>query len=136
MLSNLYGAWIQTVQTALTTCNSGLSSVTHQNPHIKVIVAYLFILELFVDKICFFKFLFMSEKPLDQNHCYSYIVQTSLNCSIRTRKGKYPVLKINAKFCQLIKHTKISYSIASLVFYKFLCVAYQNGLDWSTSRLK
>ena len=70
-------------------------------------------LRLFVDKILFFKFLSMSDKPLElaKYNCYSYIVQTSLNCSIRTRKGKCPALKINTKFHQFIKHTKISYSI-------------------------
>ena len=31
-------------------------------------------------------------------------------------RGNTPVLKTNAKFYQLIKHAKISYSIASLVF--------------------
>ena len=67
-------------------------------------------LELFVEKIHFFKFLSMSNKPLEpaeKYYCYSYIVQASLNCSIRARKGKYPVLKINTKFHQLIKHAKI-----------------------------
>ena len=37
------------------------------------------------------------------------------------------------KFHQLIKHTKISYSIASLVFYKFSCMTYRNGLNRGTS---
>ena len=86
----------------------------------------------------------MNDKPLGpaRNHCYLYkvqgtlyIVQDSLNRSIRTRKGKYPVLKINTKFHQFIKHAKISYSIASLVFYKFLCVTYPNDLNQGTSSL-
>ena len=47
----------------LTTMSSGISSVTHhRNPHINAIFVYLFIQELFVDKIHFFKFLSMSDK--------------------------------------------------------------------------
>ena len=38
---------------------------------------------------------------------------------IPTRKGKYHVLRTNAKPQNLLNHTKISYSIASLVFGKF-----------------
>ena len=37
-----------------------------------------------------------------------------------TRTEKYPVLRTNTKPQQLIKRTKISYSIVSLVFHKFL----------------
>ena len=96
-------------------------------------------LELFVDKIHFFKFLSVSDKPLEpaKNHLYnSHIAQTSLNYSIRTRKGKYTVLKINAKFHQPIKHAKTSYSIASLAFYRFSCMACQNGINRGTTRLR
>ena len=89
-------------------------------------------------KTHFLKFLSMNYKPLGpaKNHYYSSIVQASLNCSIRTRKKKYPVLKINTKFHQLINHAKISYSIASIVFYRILCVTYRNGLNRGTSRLR
>ena len=37
---------------------------------------------------------------------------------------------------RLVKHTKISYAIASLVFRKFSCVTYQNGLNQGTSKLR
>ena len=43
--------------------SSGISSVAHHNPHINTIFVYLFMQELFVDKIHFFKFLSMSDKP-------------------------------------------------------------------------
>ena len=42
----------------------------------------------------------------------------------------------NAKSQQLIKHTKISYSIALLEFLKFSCAAYRNGLQRGTSKLR
>ena len=48
---------------------------------------------------------------------------------IPSRKGKYPKLRKNTKPHQLIKHTKISHSIISLVFCKFLYRTYQNGLN-------
>ena len=68
-----------------------------------------------------------------KNHSYSYIIQASLICSIRTRKRKYPVLKINTKFYQLIKHAEISYYIASLVFYRFSCLTYSEvPQGWGT----
>ena len=53
-----------------------------------------------------------------------------------TKKAKYPVVRTNAKPQQLIKHTKISFSIASLVFHKFSCATYQNGLNRDTSKLR
>ena len=56
--------------------SSGISSVAHHNPQIKVFVVYLLMLELFVDTIHFFKFLSVSCKPLapaKNYHCYSYI---------------------------------------------------------------
>ena len=40
-----------------------ISSVAHHNPHINAIFVYLFMLELFVDKIHFFKFLSLNDKP-------------------------------------------------------------------------
>ena len=55
---------------------------------------------------------------------------------IPTRKGKYPVIRTNAKPQQLIKHAKISYSIASLVFRKISCRTYRNGLNQGTSKLR
>ena len=139
MLSNLHDGSLQTVQIALQHASSGIRSVAHHNPYIKVFVVYLFMLELFVEKMHFFKFPSLSDKPLGLGknyHCYSYIVQASLNCSIRAKKGKYPVLKLNTKFHQLIKHAKVSYSIASLEFYKFPFVTYRNGLNRGTSRLR
>ena len=102
-------------------------------------VIYFLMLELFVDKIHFFKFLSISDKPLGPSknyHCYSYIVQVSVNFSIQTRKGKYPVLISNTKFHRLIKHAKISCSIAPIVFCKFSCVTYQYGLNRGTSRMR
>ena len=55
---------------------------------------------------------------------------------IPTRKGKYNTLRINAKSQQLIKHTKIRYSIVSLASRKFLCVIYRNFLNRGNSRLR
>ena len=47
--------------------------------------------------------------------------QTSLNTS---RKRKYPVLRTYMRsLTNLIKHTKMSYFIASLAFRRFLCVS-------------
>ena len=43
--------------------SSGISSVAHHNPHINAVFVYLFMQEFFLDKIHFFKFLCMSEKP-------------------------------------------------------------------------
>ena len=45
------------------TTYSGISSLAHHNPHINAIFVYLFMQELFVDKIHFFKFFCMSDKP-------------------------------------------------------------------------
>ena len=106
--------------------SSEISSVAQHSPHIKVFVVYCLILELFVDKFNFFKFLSMSDKPpgpTKNYYWYLYIVQASLNCFICTRMEKY-------------LSAKISYSIASLVFCKFPCVTYQNGINRDTSRLR
>ena len=108
--------------------------------------------ELFVDKMHFFKFLSMSDEP--RLHQLKIItscstVQASLTglpeCfhpyrEIPSRKGKYPVLRTNTKPYQLIKHAKISYSIASLVFHKFSYRTYRNGLNrvpqsWGTTSI-
>ena len=57
---------------------------------------------------------------------------------IPTRKGKYPVLWTNGKPQQLIKHTKMFYSITSCVFCKFSYHTYLNVYtkvprNWGTS---
>ena len=98
--------------------------------------------ELFVDKIHFFKFLCMSDKP--RLHQLNIITSSRSRYKlpwlpeyfhsygeIPSRKGKYPMLRTNTKPHQLIKHAKISYSIVSLVFPKFLYRTYQNGLNWA-----
>ena len=49
---------------------------------------------------------------------------------IPSRKGKYPeVLGTNTNSHQVIRHAKNSYSIVLLVFCKFSCGTYQNGLN-------
>ena len=53
---------------------------------------------------------------------------------IPTRQGKHPMLRTNRKPQQLIKQPKIFYSIASLVFRKFSCVIYRNGLSRGSSK--
>ena len=50
--------------------------------------------------------------------------------------GECPMLRTNTKPYQLIKHAKISYSIASLVFRKFSYRTYRNGLNRGISKLK
>ena len=98
--------------------------------------------ELFVDKIHFFKFLSMNDKP--RLHQLKIItssrntVQASLTVWLHecfhlywetpSRRGKYPILRTNSNPRQLIKHAKISYSIASPVFPKFSYRTYRNGL--------
>ena len=102
--------------------------------------------ELFVDKIHFFKFLCMSDKPrLHQLNIItssrSSTVQASLTAWIFSfvrgntiKEEKYPMLRTNTKPHQLIKHAKISYSIVSLVFRKFLYRTYRNCLKWVPQR--
>ena len=120
--------------------SSGISSVAHHNPHINAIFVYLFMQELFVDKIHFFKFLCMSDKP--RLHQLNIITSSRSRYKlpwlpeyfhsygeIPSRKGKYPMLRTNTKPHQLIKHAKISYSIVSLVFRKFSYRTYRNGLN-------
>ena len=46
------------------------------------------------------------------------------------------MLKTNKKPYRLIKHAKISYSIISVVFGKFSCGTYQNGLNRGASKLR
>ena len=119
--------------------SSGISSVAHHNPHINAIFVYLFMQELFVDKTDFFKFLCMSDKP--RLHQLNIITSSRSRYKlpwlpeyfhsygeIPLRNGKYPILKTNTKPHHLIKHAKISYSIASLVFWKFSYRTYRNSL--------
>ena len=119
--------------------SSGISSVAHHNPHINAIFVYLFMQELFVDKTDFFKFLCMSDKP--RLHQLNIITSSRSRYKlpwlpeyfhsygeIPLRNGKYPILKTNTKPHHLIKHAKISYSIASLVFRKFSYRTYRNSL--------
>ena len=123
---------------------SRTSSAAHSiiHIHINVFVVFLFVQELFIDKIHIFKYFSMSDKLLlDQLKFITatsaiLVVQTSLNLSVRTRKGeiptrkgKYPVLRTNMKPQQLTKHTKIFYFLASHVFHKFLYCTYRNGLN-------
>ena len=117
--------------------SSGISSVTHHNPHMNVFVVYLLVQELFADKIHFFKLLSTSNKPwLDQLKIITILLFMKRFSSIGTRKGKYPTPRTNRKPQQLIKHTKISYSIAWLIFRKFSCVTHRNGLNRGTSKLR
>ena len=122
--------------------SSGISSVAPHNPHINVIFVYLFMQELFVDKIHVFKFLCMSDKPwLHQANVYTSSPSATRYKlpwlskyfhsygEITSRKGKYPILKTNTKPHHLIKHAKISYAIASVVFRKFSYRTYRNGLN-------
>ena len=107
--------------------------------------------ELFVDKIHFFKFLCMSDKP--RLHQLNIITSSRSRYKlpwlpeyfhsygeIPSRKGKYPMLRTNTKPHQLIKHAKISYSIVSLLFHKFSYRTYRNGLNqvpqsWGTTSI-
>ena len=121
----------------LTTCTSGISSVAHHNPYINVFVVYLLTQELFVDKIHFFKFLYMSGKPwLGQLKVITADTRgTSFSKSFRwCKEGEYQQERgntrwTNAKPQQLINHTKIPYSVALLLFCKFSCVTSWNGLQ-------
>ena len=101
--------------------------------------------ELIVSKIPFFKFLSTSDKPrLDQfttitascSASFSESFQPYKEGEIPTSKEKYAVFRAYTKSHRLVKHTKISYAIASLVFRKFSCVTYQNGLNRGTSKLR
>ena len=123
----------------LTAMSSGISSVAHHNLHMNTIFVYLFMQELFVDKIHFFKFLCMSDKP--RLHQLNIITSSRSRYKlpwlpeyfhsygeIPLRNGKYPILKTNTKPHHLIKHAKISYCIALLVFHKFSYRTHRNGL--------
>ena len=74
-------------------------------------------------------------------HCYLYIRITSFYESLHPYKeGETPSVKENlvlrtyTKYHQLIKLTKISYSIVSLAFRKFSSVTYRNVLNRGTSK--
>ena len=122
----------------------GISSVAHHNLHINAISIYLFMQELFVDKIHFFKFLCMSDKPrLHQlniiNSSRSSTVQPFLTGWIfsfvqgnAVKEGEKLENKTSQNLTkphQLIKDAIISYFIASLVFSKFSYWTYRNGLN-------
>ena len=97
--------------------------------------------KLFVDKIHFFKFLFMNDKP--RLHQLKIItssrrtVPASLSAwmfSIQTKKyqqgkGKTQSWEQIQGLTNLFKHTEISYSIVLLVFRKFSYRTYRNGLN-------
>ena len=111
---------------------------TAYNPHINAIFVYLLMQELFIDKIHFFKFLSMSDKPRQRQ--FKVITSTLLRLfesfhlylEIPSRKGKYPVLKTNTKPHQLIKHATISYFILSPEYLKFCGGTYRNSLNRGT----
>ena len=94
-----------------------------------------------INKIHFFKFLSMSDKPRPHQ---LKIVSSSRSSTVQPfltawmfssvwrntiKKGKYPMSRTNTKLYQLIKHAKISYSVISIVFRKFWYRTYQNGLN-------
>ena len=110
---------------------------------------YLNMQELFIDKIHFFNFLSMSDKPrlhqlktITSSRCTQYKLAWLPECfhqhgEIPSRTGKYPILRRNTKPHHMIKHAKISFSIASLVFCKSSYPTYRNGLhqasqSWGT----
>ena len=105
---------------------------TAYNPHINAIFVYLLMQELFIDKIHFFKFLSMSDKPRHTSTLLRLFELFHLYLEIPSRKGKYPVLKTNTKPHQLIKHAKISYFILSPEYLKFCGGTYRNSLNRGT----
>lgn len=107
----------------------------HHNLH-KHLCCYLLIQELLVDKTCFFEFLPISDKAImNQLNIIDAICITSFSapfhtCLWQTRKGKC------LRLTNAIKHTEISYLIASLASRRFPCVSYQNVLKRGTSKLR
>ena len=83
ILSNLHNAWPRLPELH---ASSGIFSVAHHNPHINATFVFLLMQDFFVNKIHFFKFLFMSDKP--RLHQLTIIIstrsaaQTSLTISI------------------------------------------------------
>ena len=125
--------------------SSGISSIAHHSQYINVFVVYPLLCRNSSSTKSTSSSFFPWVTNHDRSSYYSYSYsrgRTSLNLSIGTRKGgviptrkgKYPVLRTNTKPQQLIKHTKISESIASLVFRQFLYVTYRNGLNGGTSK--
>ena len=123
---------------------SGISSVAHHNPHINDIFVYLFMQELFVDKMHFFKFLCMSDKP--RLHQLNIITSSCSRYKLLWLPeyfhsyGEIAYVENKLQPHHLIKHAKISYSIASLVFRKFSYRTYRNGLNqvpqsWGSSSI-
>ena len=119
-------------QAALTTRIFWISSVAF--------FFYLFMQELNIDKIHFFKFLCLSDKPrlhqlkiITSSHS---TVQASLTAKIFSivqgntmKEGEMLYVENKYKAHQLTKHAKISYSIVSLVFCTFLYQTYRSGLN-------
>ena len=94
----------QTRESSLQLCQNQ-SSVAHHNCHINSIFVYLYMPELFIDKICFCKFLSMSDKPrLNQLKFISSSPSSTVKAyltyhpygKIPSRKGKYPMLRIQS----------------------------------------
>ena len=95
--------------------------------------------EIFVDKTHFFKFLSMSVKPrLHQLKIITSSRSSTVKASLTewmfsfipgNAIKEHAMLRANTKPHQLTKHAKISYSIASLVFRKFLYRTYRKGLN-------
>ena len=144
VLSNLHNAWLRMPWLHVF---SEISSLAHHNPHINAIFVYLLVQELFVDKIYFFMFLSVSDKP--RLHQLKIIISTckTVQASLAVwffpsvqgntiKEGKYSVLRTNTKPHQLIKYAKISYSIVSLVFQEFSSGTYGNSLNRGTSKLR
>ena len=94
--------------------------------------------EHFVDKINFFKFLSMSDKPrLHQLKIFNSSTRRFSDwLNLSSRIGKYHQERGNTLRHELIKHAKMSYSVVSLVFRKFSCGTYQNDLNRGTSKLR
>ena len=71
---------------------------------------------------------------------HSLLIKSSLNISILSKSfWVLPVANNKREIhCaeNLIRHTKISYAIASLVFCRFSSGTYQNGLHWGKSKLR
>ena len=100
--------------------------------------------ELFVDKTYFFKFLSMRGKP--PLHQLKIITSTRSTVQASLAIWIFPAVRENTikegkiscvttttsnhyKASPTCQHAKILYSIVSLVFRKFLCNTYQNGLN-------
>ena len=104
--------------------------------YINIFLVYLLIQELLVDKTCFFAFLPVSDKAIMNQlniitaTCIASLSEPFHTCLWPTRKGEY------LRLTNAIKHTEMSYLIASLASHRFLCVSYQNVLERGTSKLR